>query len=75
MANTPKEFVAHLEIKCADRRSQQDPVTDKTFTAYHRIIAPSRILMDKAIMNYAMQVGAVEVKTITPEEYDKLHNT
>ena len=68
MAN--KNFIAHLEIKCFDRRSQQHPLTNKTFTTYHSIVAPSRILMDKAILNYAMQVGAVEVNTITPEEYE-----
>ncbi len=73
MAN--KSLVAHLESKCIDKRSQLDPFTDKTFTAYHSIIAPTEQHMEWAIKNYASQVGAVEVKTITAEEYDKATNT
>tara|TARA_R100000664_G_scaffold30185_1_gene42534 strand:+ start:246 stop:470 length:225 start_codon:yes stop_codon:yes gene_type:complete len=64
------KLIAHLELKISAREKHTDPLTDKTVTEYHSIIAPTNLLMDFAIKNYAHQVGALEVKTITPEEYE-----
>ena len=64
------KLIAHLELKISAREKHTDPLTNKTVTEYHSIIAPTNLLMDFAIKNYAHQVGALEVKTITPEKYE-----